>query len=408
MRNRFLLISVIVLFFAGATHADHDIQTYTFEFTGSSTGWPSDTHDFTIYQDGALYFKLKSVVTDGSHDQIVIGFVPTTNPSTCWLRYASTITNPTIGQTYGPYYVEKGTYQSYYSLFYANTTSYALDIEYRRQLTPNDVEPNDSMTTAQDIGDIVPNSHITGHLGYLGCEHNIRDHIRFGILSSGNYRVNIDFDSTFDDRPNCEVYFHLYDEAAMTWLDASYVGPPDTSLGPIAFQTGGNYIATMELSSGCYDGININGAWNIVDNKAGAYDIQIYDPSVPIPVTLRLKSVTAVQKFLNKKPNQKYLNVVVENFGTTTQAGYIEISVVDNNLNNQPVFSDDLNIHVQQSKTDTYEIYADTSHWPTTQLKATASLYSAGKTQFLGSRHAIFNCVDHRGLPQGIPLLMDK
>jgi hypothetical protein len=405
-----ILAMAMVVFAAGNAMSDHDIQTYTFEFTGSTNAGQFNRQDFIINQDGALYFKLKSVTTTGpTTNPITIGFYPK-NQYLCSFRYASTIENPTVGQTYGPYYVAAGTYQSHYALAGVATTNFALDIEYHRQLTPNDAEPNDSMTTPADIGNISPNDHITGHLAYLeggtsGCHHDKKDHIRFGVLSSGNYRVNIHYDPTFSDKPGCVVWFNLYDETAGSWL-LNHTGPTDTTLGPIAFQAGRQYIIVMESSTSCYDTIFLPGDPTpyVVGNKAGAYDIQIYDPTAPPPVTIRLASVEKEKKVLDKKPNQKYLIVDVENFGTSSQVGYIEITVVDNNRN-LPVFSDHRDITVPAAATGRYDFYADTTNWPTTQIKATASLYTANKQQFLGSGYAIFECADRSRMP-GLFLLL--
>lgn len=397
----------MVVFAAGNAMSDHSTQpTNTYVFTGSPIASSPDMHDFNIANDGALYFKLKSVTPAGTQaNPITVGFMATTNPNTCSDRYISRITNPVVGQTYGPYYMETGTYKSYYYHLGVATTSYELDIEYHRQLTPNDTEPNDSVATAWNIGNITLNTPISGHLGYLGCNQNKHDYIRFGMLSTGNYKVNIHYDPTFSDKSGCVVWFSLLDVTAGSW-PLSHTGPTDVTLGPMAFQAGRQYVVSMQSSNTCYDSIYDGGGWFVTVNKAGAYNIQIYDPNAPPPATIRLSNVQEAKHLLDKKPNQKYVIVDVENFGTSSQVGYIEISVIDNNRN-VAVFSDHLDIAVSAAATNRYEFYADTRNWPTTQIKATVDLYTANKQQFLGSKYALFECVVHSGISPTLLLLLN-
>jgi len=312
-----LLAMAMVVFAAGNAMSDHDIQTYTFVFTGSPIARTPEMKNFTIHNDGAFYFKLKSATPAGTTaNPITVGFFPTTNPNTCSDRYISRIENPTVGQNYGPYYMEAGTYKSYYYHSLGVATTYELEIEYYRQLTPNDVEPNESLATASDIGNISPNDHITGHLGYLGCKQNKHDYIRFGMLSSGNYRVNIHYDPTFSAKPGCVVWFNLYDETAGSW-PLSHTGPKDVTLGPIAFQAGRDYIVSMESSSTCYDIFYEGGGAFVVGNKAGAYDIQIYDPNAP-PATISINYGTGgVGSFITLRgagfPPNSQVKIVVNN-----------------------------------------------------------------------------------------------
>ena len=245
-----LLAMVTVGFAAGDAIPDHSMQpTNNYVFTGAPAASTAHMQDFTIANDGALYFKLKSVTPAGTQAKpITVGFMTTTNPNTCSDRYISRITNPTVGQTYGPYYMEAGTYKNYYYHSGVATTSYELEIAYHRQLTPNDTEPNDSMQAPWDIGNITLNTPIAGHLGYLGCKQNTHDYIRFGTLSSGNYRVKIHYDPAFRDKPDCVVWFSLHDDTASSWI-LSHTGPADVTLGPIAFNASHKYTVSMQSSN---------------------------------------------------------------------------------------------------------------------------------------------------------------
>ena len=140
----------------------------------------------------------------------------------------------------------------------------------------------------------------------------------------------------------------------------------------------------MTFPPGYYSGV-------VADNKAGAYDIQIYDPSAPPPVTIRWGSVEKAAGNVPKGPNKKYLILNVENYGTSPQNGYVEIAVVDENRG-QAVFSDQKYITVPAGTTGRFDVYADTTNWPTTRMKATASLYSEDKKTFLGSNYTKFHC----------------
>lgn len=388
-----LLAMVTVGFAAGDAIPDHSMQpTNNYVFTGAPAASTAHMQDFTIANDGALYFKLKSVTPAGTQAKpITVGFMTTTNPNTCSDRYISRITNPTVGQTYGPYYMEAGTYKNYYYHSGVATTSYELEIAYHRQLTPNDTEPNDSMQAPWDIGNITLNTPIAGHLGYLGCKQNTHDYIRFGTLSSGNYRVKIHYDPAFRDKPDCVVWFSLHDDTASSWI-LSHTGPADVTLGPIAFNASHKYTVSMQSSNTCYHYINDGGGLFVDVNQAGGYEIQIYDPSAPPPVTIRWGSVEKATGNVSKKPNAKYLVMNIENFGTSPQSGYVEITVVDENRGGQHVFSDHMYINVPAGTTARYDVYADTSDWPRTKMMATASLYSGDKKTFLGSNYAKFIC----------------
>lgn len=271
------LITAGIFLFADSTRAEHDIQTYAFEFSGSAQ--PQATSNFIIYNDGALYLKLKSYTPSGSTtNKPVIGFRKP-GQYLCPARYDSFVDNPAVGISYGPYYMEAETYESY---FYLNggASSYTLEIEYRRQLIPNDTEPNDTTTEARDIGNLAANAHITGHLGYLGCVHDKKDYQRFGVTTSGDYLFNIQFDTPFREKTGCMVYFHLLDETAGEWI-LSYTGPQNASaLGPKPLDTSHTYLLSME-ASGCYDTIYEGGGTFVVGNKAGAYDVTLTSQQTP-------------------------------------------------------------------------------------------------------------------------------
>ena len=363
-----------------------------FNFTGSPAALHLEMKEFVIYEDGALYFRLKSLAPAGTAADTV-GFVSTNDPA-CPARYFTTVKNPTVGQTYGPYYMEAGTYKSYY--LSAATTLYELEIEYHPQLTPNDAEPNDLTTSPSDIGDIDRNEHITGHLGYLGCKHSKQDYIRFGVLTSGKYRMNIHYDPAFSAKTGCEVCLFLSNESPYFPI-LNRCGPPDAAeLGPVDFKAGNKYLITIWSSMLCYDEMADSGWKYIVNNKAGAYDVQIYDPLAPPPPTLRLAGVEKAKRFLYGEGNQKYLIVSVENTGTAPQSGYVEIEVVDEDRNQLIVVSDNRSITVPAAGTSRYEFYADTTNWPPIMkhLKATVRLYTTDKQQLLGSGYSIFGYVE--------------
>lgn len=274
-----------LIFIADNAYSEHDIQTYTFEFSGSAQ--PQATNQFISYSDGAFYLKLKSYTPSSSTtDKPYIGFRKPGQAS-CPDRYDSFVENAVIGTTYGPFYMEAETYESLFFLT-GGASSYSMEIEYQRQLTPNDVEPNDTMETVQDIGALPPDEHITGHLGYLGCVHDKKDYQRFGVTTSGNYLFDIHFDSPFKEKAGCMVYFHLLDETTSTWL-LSYTGPQDASaLGPKYLDASHTYLMSME-ASGCYDTISEGGGTFVVGNKAGAYDVTIkgqqIQPTDPFTIT---------------------------------------------------------------------------------------------------------------------------
>lgn len=385
----FLLAMAMVISAAGDALSDHSyLPQKTFNFNGSPAALQLEMKEFVTYEDGALYFRLKSLAPAGTPADTV-GFVSTNDPYACPARYYTTVKNPTVGQTYGPYYMEAGTYKSYY-LSSAATTLYELEIEYHPQLTPNDAEPNDSTTSASDIGDIDRNEHITGHLGYLGCKHSIQDCIRFGVLTSGKYRMNVHYDPSFGAKPGCEVCLFLSSESPNIPM-LSRCGPPDaTELGPVDFKAGNKYLITLWSSTLCYDEVADSGTMYIVNNKAGGYDVQVYDPSAPPPPTLRLAGVEQAKMILYGEGNQKYLIVSVENTGTASQSGYVEVEVVDEDRNQQLVVSENRSITVPAAGTSRYEFYADTTDWPPIMkhLKATARLYTADKQQLLGSGYA--------------------
>ena len=235
-----LLAMAMVVLAAGNALSDHSVQpSSTFVFTGSPIASTPDMQNFTISNDGALYFKLKSATPAGTPtNPITVGFMTTTNPNTCSDRYISHITNPVVGQTYGPYYMEAGTYRSYYYHLGVATTSYELDIEFHRQLTPNDTEPNDSMQTPWDIGNVtlnIPYHPVTSAIWAVIRTRRIT-FVLVCFLPETIGSISIMM-PTFSDKPGCKVYTHFYDETAGSWLNPlSHTGPPDAAaLGPVAF-----------------------------------------------------------------------------------------------------------------------------------------------------------------------------
>jgi hypothetical protein len=90
----------------GVAMADHTYLPWKiFKFTGSPAAGVQDRHDFTIDQDGALYFTLKSFTpgaeVPGWTPVLEIGFYPK-NQSLCPFRYASTTKDPPVVQPSAP------------------------------------------------------------------------------------------------------------------------------------------------------------------------------------------------------------------------------------------------------------------------------------------------------------------
>lgn len=288
----FLILSVVImaailLLYVSNVHGEHDNQTFTFDFSGSTQSWEADMQEFIIHNDGALFVKLKSFVPVSSTTyKPRIGFMKLGQAS-CPARYISFVDDPALGTSYGPFYMEAETYVSYFFLN-PGVDSYLLEIDYRRQLIANDVEPNDTSDTAEDIGNLPSVTHITGHLGYLGCVHDKKDYRRFAVTTSGNYLFDIQFDSPFREKAECKMYFHLLDETASNWV-LSYTGPQNViALGPKYLEAGHSYLLSME-ASGCYNTIYEGGGTFVVDNKAGAYDVtltaQAAPPTDPFAIT---------------------------------------------------------------------------------------------------------------------------
>lgn len=311
----FILTGFFLL--ADSAYSEHDNQTYTFAFSGSAQS--QDTKQFITNNDGVFYLKLKSYTPSSSTtDQPVIGFRKPGQAS-CPDRYDSFVENAVIGITYGPFYMEAETYESFFSLT-GGANSYSMEIEYRRQLIPNDVEPNDTTATAQDIGDLTSNEHITGHLGYLGCVHDKKDYQRFGVATSGNYLFDIYFDSPFREKAGCMVYFHLLDETTSTWL-LSYTGPQNASaLGPKYLDASHTYLMSME-TSGCYDTILFGGDALVVGNKAGAYDVTIREQQQTDSFTITDLTVKPSTLFPGESLNGK---VFIQN-NKAVSSGKIEL-----------------------------------------------------------------------------------
>lgn len=282
-----VVTAAVLLLRVSRVHAEHDNQTFTFDFSGSTQSWDADMQEFIIHNDGVLYVKLKSFVPASSTTyKPRIGFMKM-GQAACPARYDSFVDDPALGTSYGPFYMEAETYVSYFFLN-PGVDSYLLEIDYRRQLIANDVEPNDTSDTAEDIGNLPSVAHITGHIGYLGCVHDKKDYRRFGVTTSGSYLFALQFDSPFREKAECKMYFHLLDETASKWV-LSYTGPQNTSaLGPKYLEAGHTYLLSME-TSGCYNTIYEGGGSFVVDNKAGAYDVtltaQAAPPTNPFAIT---------------------------------------------------------------------------------------------------------------------------
>ena len=130
-----MLLLICTLLFTGTTYAEHDIQTYTFEFNGTTGNLGNDMQEFIIHHDGAFYVTLKSYTPSPStpaSPTLSIGFKGSEPPNSCSGRYINFIREPQLGVSYGPYYVQANTYNSYFYLNGGEGTSYSLDIEYRR------------------------------------------------------------------------------------------------------------------------------------------------------------------------------------------------------------------------------------------------------------------------------------
>ncbi|HBI14865.1 MAG TPA: hypothetical protein DDY20_05035 [Desulfobulbaceae bacterium] len=318
-----LLLAAVIILLVGNVHAEHDNQTFTFPFSGITGSLGNDMQEFVIHNDGAFYVKLKSYVpASPTTYKPRIGF---NHPGQflCPARYVSYIDDPTLGTSYGPYYMEAETYNSY---FYLNSpgVSYSLEIEYRRQLVPNDKEPNDTSAQAEDLGNLSPGASITGHLGYLGCVHDLWDYRRFGVTASGSYLFDIRFDSPFREKAGCQVYVHLYDETAGTWV-LSHTGPQNADdLGPKQLEAGHTYRMSLQ-ASGCYETIYDGGGTFRVNNKAGAYEVTFTGQAPPTadPFTVTDLTVKPTTLWPGETLNGK---VFVQN-NKNTPSGKIELSL---------------------------------------------------------------------------------
>lgn len=276
-----LLVALLFSFCIDIACAEHAAEPVTFTFTGETGDLNNDMQNFTLPYDGALYFKLMSYTPSGATTYTpTIGFMHI-GQAPCPARYDWFIDNPVIGTLYGPYYVEAEDYVSYFYLP-GGADAYELKIEYRRQLLPNDAEPNDSVGDAQNLGVLTTSNRIDGHIGYLGCIHDRKDYIRFEVSQSGEYLFDLKFDSPFREKSECRLYFHLQDETSGTWL-LSYTGSEDAfSLGPKNLDASHTFLMSMESSTGCFDTIYEGGGSFIVNNKAGAYTV-LLRPQQPMP-----------------------------------------------------------------------------------------------------------------------------
>lgn len=284
-----LLVTVVFFLCTDSAYCEHDTHTFTYDFTGSTDA--VDMQEFTIDNDGALYVKLLSYTpSESTTAKPTIGIFPLPDGISCPDRYYSLVQDAEVGILYGPYYMQADTYRSYFSLL-IGADDYFMQIEYRRQLVPNDVEPNDTKAEAQNLG--ILNRYIsmifgiTGHLGYLGCIHDQWDYFQFGVDESGEFLFDIQFDTPFKEKTGCIVQFHLMDNTTGTLL--YYDGPQDkTALGPVYLLAAHTFTVQMYSSSGCYDTITEGGGTYVLNNKAGAYQIYLHripPPVVPFEIT---------------------------------------------------------------------------------------------------------------------------
>ncbi len=394
----------IVMLIPNPLHAEHNSNTQSFQFSGTTPRWEKAINYITLPYDGIIFLQLLATSVPG---ECSIGYYSDSNE--CYIPAARfEVSPPTIGQVYGPYYVKAGKYEIYfkdYSQAFVSTVSYTIKATYRRQLMGNDQEPNDFDSERLNLGSLSANMHITGHLGYENCQHDKEDYFKFRIVESGEYYLKIHYDSDFATKPKCSVSTYLDPDLNSSWPQGIGHNEPTgiQMLGPISLTANTDIGLNVKLGHYCTE---IDFTNEI--SPAGAYDIQLYDPSQPPPVTLKLKDVEEASKALNQRPNQKYLIVDIENFGVEAQSGSIEITV--DLPNGQKIFSDKKDFSVSASTTKRIDLFADTSTWPTAALKATVDLYSYeyGKKQHLGTRTADFACWPHKFLPGTVFLLNQK
>lgn len=266
--------------------AEHEVRTISnvFNFTGTTGDLGNDMQEFTIPEDGAVYFTLKSFTPSDAlrYDVVLAAGFMRLGPG-CSARYISTIRGPFVGQTYGPFYMKADSYVSYFYLNGGAGTEYALEIDYRPQLIPNDQEENDAAADSYAAEDASPGSTITGHVGYLGCEHDKKDFASFGVTQPGEYDLTLELDDAFFEINSCDIFVYLYDKTERK-LKAKWTGPGSTKttfIETVALDKNNDYQLSIEAKR-CYETIFEGGGSFVTNNKAGGYTFEFVQNEVTV------------------------------------------------------------------------------------------------------------------------------
>lgn len=403
-----MLLTVLLALSAQRVYGEHDEHTFTFEFSGSSA--TVDRQDFIIEYDGALYVKLLSC-SDCATDKPTIGFMKIEDSPGCPARYQTLEKDAEVGVVYGPYYMQAGSYKSYFATG-LDPVDYSMEIEYRRQLVPNDVEPNDDLENPQDLGNLSRFSDISGHLGYLGCIHDRWDYLRFGVVESGAYLFDIQFDSPFREKTGCTLEFRLTDETG-GFVVAQYTGPQDVSDLVANLDVQHTYRIYM-LASDCFDTVTDSNVILIVNNKAGAYQISLHQASAPFAITKLTLTPTTIWA-----GESMDVNVFLQNFtNASIEAIELDLQVIrpaENALLASKQYSvylspaelKEINFEFKELMTPEEVLSHDPGEY---RIRAVAQLRDAsGQVTASSSKEATFEITrDNKDISGGIYMLLNK
>jgi len=225
------------------TPAGADLMAQNDSVSGNIASTSADFYDyyvFTTTQDGDITLTLK-----------------TDNGGYRYLYLYDSDGSTQLGGTanYGPSPIQATVYGlaagTYYALVYTNSTSYTGSYTLLNSIaTPaiaNDVEPNDSYTSALPMTE---NGSVSGHIAYRfnGGSFDGSDYYQFTTTSDGSINLSLTTDNTG------YRYIYLYDNNGTTQLgSASNFGP-----GPVSFTVNGlaagTYYALVYTNSNNYYG----------------------------------------------------------------------------------------------------------------------------------------------------------
>jgi hypothetical protein len=208
-------------------HIDIVIGKSESTFTGYlDSNNTSVSHTITLPADGELKLKIAydltlSVNSLSIYDQ---------NNSILFSQY-----NPTNGATYGPYGLKAGTYSLKVTRS-SGSGSYTLTTTYNAQTIPNDLEPNDTPSTAVPAPN---NGNVTGHLGYTGGGNgtiDTTDYYEITLNTDGETKLKIDCD------PALSIYFLRIRDINNSVLFSQYNPTSGVTYGPYGLKAGTYFI----------------------------------------------------------------------------------------------------------------------------------------------------------------------